>query len=58
VVCGRQDLNLAEAERIAKLIPDSEFHVMEMTSHPAVMSRPDLAVELLLDFIGRRIEAT
>lgn len=54
VVCGRQDENLTQAQRIAGLMPDCELQVMEMTSHPAVMSRPDLAAELLLDFVKRR----
>ena len=54
VACGRQDMNLVEAERIAAVLPDAEFHVMEMTSHPAIMSRPALAAELLVDFIERR----
>ena len=56
VVCGRQDANLAEAQRIAALMPDAELQVMEMTSHPAVMSRPELAADLLLDFIARRLD--
>lgn len=54
VACGRQDVNLPEAERIAALIPDAELQVMEMTGHGSVLSRPDLFAALLLDFIARR----
>jgi len=54
VVCGRQDVNLAEAERIAGVLPDAELRIMEMTGHGSVLSRPDLFVELLLDFVRRR----
>ncbi len=54
VACGVQDANLEEARRIAALVPDAELHEMPMTSHPAVMSRPDLMADLLLDFIRRR----
>jgi 3-oxoadipate enol-lactonase len=54
VVCGRQDVNLGEAQRIAALVPDAELHVMEMTGHGSVFSRPDLFVELLDAWISRR----
>ncbi len=54
VVCGRQDANLSEARRIASIVRDSEFHVMEMTGHGSVQSRPDLFTSLLLDFVKRR----
>jgi 3-oxoadipate enol-lactonase len=54
VACGRQDANLAEAERIAGVLPDAELRVMEMTGHGSVLSRPDLFVELLRDFVARR----
>jgi len=47
VVCGRQDMNLAEAERIAAAIPGSEFHIMEMTGHGSPFFRPALFVELV-----------
>jgi len=56
VACGRQDMNLVEAQRIAVLMPDAELQVMEMTSHPAVMSRPLAMADLLLDFIERRLK--
>lgn len=54
VACGLQDVNIAEARRIAGLMPDAELQEMAMTSHPAIMCRPDLFADLLLDFIGRR----
>lgn len=47
VACGRQDMNLAEAERIAHSIPGSQFHIMEMTGHGSPFFRPDLFVELV-----------
>jgi 3-oxoadipate enol-lactonase len=47
VVCGRQDANLPEAERIAGVLPNAELHVMEMTGHGSVLSRPDVFVSLL-----------
>lgn len=55
VACGRQDVNLPEAERIAGLMPDAELAVMEMTGHGSVLSRPDLFAELLIDFVDRRL---
>jgi 3-oxoadipate enol-lactonase len=57
VACGRQDVNLAEAQRIAALMPDAELHVMEMTGHGSVLSRPELCVQLLCDFVARRLPA-
>jgi 3-oxoadipate enol-lactonase len=55
VACGRQDVNLPEAQRIAALLPDAELHVMEMTGHGSVLSRPELCVQLLCDFCDRRL---
>lgn len=54
VACGRQDLNLPEAERIAATLPDAELRVMEQTGHGSVVNRPDLFADLLIDFIARR----
>jgi pimeloyl-ACP methyl ester carboxylesterase len=54
IACGRQDANLPEARRLAAILPDAEFHVMEMTGHGSVASRPDRVAELLRDFVGRR----
>jgi 3-oxoadipate enol-lactonase len=53
VVCGRQDVNLGEAQRIAGIVPGAELHVMEMTGHGSVFSRPDLFVSLLDAWIAR-----
>jgi len=53
VACGRQDMNLREAERIAAATPGSEFKVMEMTGHGSPFFRPALFVELLRDFAAR-----
>lgn len=50
VACGRQDMNLAEAERIAAEIPGSTFSVMEMTGHGSPFFRPGLFVRLIVDF--------
>jgi 3-oxoadipate enol-lactonase len=50
IACGRQDMNLAEAQRIAAAIPGSAFHVMEMTGHGSPFYRPDLFVRLLSEF--------
>jgi 3-oxoadipate enol-lactonase len=58
VVCGRQDVNLPQAERIAALMPDAELLVMEMTGHGSVLSRPDLFAELLVDFADRRLPSS
>ena len=55
VACGRQDVNLPEAQRIAALLPDAELHVMEMTGHGSVLGRPELCVQLLCDFVARRL---
>jgi 3-oxoadipate enol-lactonase len=47
VACGRQDMNLAEAERIAGSIPGSQFRIMEMTGHGSPFFRPDLFVNIV-----------
>jgi len=53
VACGRQDVNLAEAERIAQILPSADFHILEMTGHGSVFSRPDLFVALLDQSVAR-----
>lgn len=50
VSCGRQDMNVEEARRIAAAIPSSEFHLMEMTGHGSPFFRPGLFVEIVQDF--------
>lgn len=50
VVCGRQDMNLAEAERIANVMPNAKFRVMEMTGHGSPFFRPSLFVDLVDQF--------
>lgn len=56
VACGRQDVNLPQAERIASLMPDAELRIMERTGHGSILQRPDLVADLLLDFLERRLE--
>jgi pimeloyl-ACP methyl ester carboxylesterase len=51
VACGRQDMNLEEARRIAAAIPGSEFHVMEMTGHGSPFFRPDLFARIVCEFM-------
>ncbi len=59
VACGRQDMNLDEARRIAAAVPDSEFHLMEMTGHGSPFFRPELFAQIVSDFgaahLDRRI---
>ena len=50
VACGRQDMNLAEAERIAAAIPGSQLHVMEMTGHGSPFFRPALFTRIVDSF--------
>jgi len=50
VACGRQDMNLDEATRIARHIPGSEFHIMEMTGHGSPFFRPALFNALVTGF--------
>ena len=50
VACGRQDMNLAEAQRIAAAIPGCECRIMEMTGHGSPFFRPDLFVALVTEF--------
>jgi len=52
VACGRQDMNLDEARRIAAAIPGSEFRVMEMTGHGSPFFRPDLFARIVSEFKG------
>ena len=53
VACGRQDMNLAEAQRIASHIPGSRMEIMEMTGHASPFFRPHLFADLLIDFGSR-----
>jgi 3-oxoadipate enol-lactonase len=53
VVCGRQDVNLGEAQRIADILPDAEYRILEMAGHGSTFSRPDLVAEYLIDFVDR-----
>ncbi|MFK7914194.1 MAG: alpha/beta fold hydrolase [Pseudomonadales bacterium] len=50
VACGRQDMNLAEAQRIAQQIPAAQLEIMEMTGHASPFFRPDLFANLLIRF--------
>jgi 3-oxoadipate enol-lactonase len=50
VACGRQDMNLEEARRIAAAIPGSEFRIMEMTGHGSPFFRPDLFARIVSEF--------
>ncbi|MCB1685928.1 MAG: alpha/beta hydrolase [Pseudomonadales bacterium] len=50
IACGRQDMNLAEAQRIAAATPGSSFEIMEMTGHGSPFFRPGLFVSLLHEF--------
>ena len=50
VACGRQDMNLAQAQRIADAIPGCECQVMEMTGHGSIFFRPELFVSLVTRF--------
>jgi 3-oxoadipate enol-lactonase len=50
VACGRQDMNLAEAQRIAAAIPGCECRIMEMTGHGSPFFRPGLFVEMVNGF--------
>ena len=50
VACGRQDVNLPQAERIAGLLPDAQLKILEMAGHGSQFSRPDLVAEYLLEF--------
>lgn len=50
VACGRQDMNLAEAQRIAASIPGCRCRIMEMTGHGSPFFRPALFVSLVQNF--------
>lgn len=53
VACGRQDMNLEEARRVAGALPHAEFAVLEMTGHGSPLFRPALFARLLTDFALR-----
>jgi 3-oxoadipate enol-lactonase len=55
VACGRQDMNLAEAERIASNIPTAEYEIMEMTGHGSPFYRPGYFVDLVAAFASKHI---
>jgi 3-oxoadipate enol-lactonase len=50
VACGRQDMNLPEARRIANAIPSGRFELMEMTGHGSPFYRPELFARMLNNF--------
>lgn len=50
VACGRQDMNLDEATRIAGHIPNAQFDIMEMTGHSSPFYRPGLFASLVNGF--------
>ncbi len=56
VACGRQDMNLDEAQRIAKAIEHSQFHLMEMTGHGSPFFRPALFAKIVTDFARAKIK--
>lgn len=56
VACGRQDMNLDEARRIAAAIPTAEFQIMEMTGHGSPSYRPGLFASLVTDFAESHIK--
>ena len=53
VACGRQDMNLDEAQRIANAIEHGTFELMEMTGHGSPFFRPGLFAELVNGFKQR-----
>ncbi len=50
VACGRQDMNLDEAQRIANAIPYGRFEMMEMTGHGSPFYRPELFASIVNNF--------
>ena len=56
VAGGRQDMNLGEAERIAKATPGATFTIMEMTGHGSPMFRPALFAEIVKRFQTEHIQ--
>lgn len=56
VACGRQDMNLGEAQRIAAAIPGCAFHLMEMTGHGSLFYRPGLFAQIVSDFGSAHVE--
>jgi 3-oxoadipate enol-lactonase len=50
VACGRQDMNLPEARRIANAIPSGWFELMEMTGHGSPFYRPELFANIVNNF--------
>ena len=52
IACGRQDVNLPEAERIAAVMPRARLEIIEMAGHGSQLSRPDVVAQLLIDFAG------
>ena len=50
IACGRQDMNLNEAQKIANGIDHAQYHVMEMTGHGSIYYRPDLFSKIVINF--------
>lgn len=53
IACGRQDINLPEAQRIARHTPHAEFQLMEMTGHGSPLFRPALFADTVIAFATR-----
>ncbi|MEM1434561.1 MAG: alpha/beta hydrolase [Pseudomonadota bacterium] len=53
VLCGRQDLNLDEARRVAAALPAAELVIMEMTGHGSPLFRPALFATEVIEFARR-----
>jgi len=50
VACGRQDMNLDEARRVANALENSHFEIMEKTGHGSPFFRPILFAQLISKF--------
>jgi pimeloyl-ACP methyl ester carboxylesterase len=53
IATGDHDPNLPASRRLQELIPGAELAVLEAVGHGSVLARPDLCLEVFLEFVER-----
>ncbi len=54
IATGDHDPNLPASERLQRMIPGAELVVLEAVGHGSALARPQLCVEVFLDFLLRQ----
>ncbi|GIS32917.1 MAG: hypothetical protein Ct9H90mP4_08310 [Gammaproteobacteria bacterium] len=48
-------MNLDEAKKISRYIPNSTFEIMEMTGHASIFFRPKLFSQIVKNFLSIKL---